>query len=158
MSWVSPTGFEDPSDVWRDEPNAYDENTGTFAYTSPQYAACTLVPPLILTLDSPISCKGIRYFQWQTLGSCDIWIDLWVDGEWVEVLHATDYFVFSGATWKEHLFENSYQTDKMRIRLHIISYFGSTQMRAFEFDFWEVPPPAAGGVTALYLTFARPPA
>jgi hypothetical protein len=136
--WVSPTGFDDPYDVWLNEPNAYDENTGSYAYTNPQYAVCNNVPALDLTLESPIYCQGIRYFQWATLGSCDIWVDFWVDGEWVEVHHATDYIVFGTAVWKEYVFEDSYLTDKMRIRLHLISALGSTQMRALEFDFWEV--------------------
>jgi len=31
LSWVSPTGFEDPVGKWSDEPNAYDEDTASKA-------------------------------------------------------------------------------------------------------------------------------
>lgn len=32
--WVSPIGCTDPDTAWTNEPNVYDENTGTYAYTS----------------------------------------------------------------------------------------------------------------------------
>ena len=32
MSWISPTGHNDPDGFWIDDVNAYDDDTGTYAY------------------------------------------------------------------------------------------------------------------------------
>lgn len=81
--WVSPDGFDDPSDVWTDEPSAYDNNDSTFAQTLvPSYPA--LGGWLYLTFSTPILCNMLEILTLDTAG-VQFEIDVYRDGEWVTV-------------------------------------------------------------------------
>lgn len=76
MGWVSPDGFVDPDTVWTNEPNAYDENTATYAY----HHEDDLGSYLELTLSAPISCDKVQIFlssMYSTTGDeYDAYVDI----------------------------------------------------------------------------------
>lgn len=117
--WVSPTGHEDASGHWKNEANAYDENTGTMAATSADaldYGWCGF---LILTLAAPIRCNKIRYFvgadpPMDGQEGRKIDIDVYRDGAWEHVAEITNY---TEDAWAEVKFSEGL-CEKYRIRFH----------------------------------------
>jgi hypothetical protein len=59
--WISPTGYNDPYDDWRDEPYAYDGFTGTKARSNPYYNQFFGSGQNILNLPLTIPLKQICF-------------------------------------------------------------------------------------------------
>ena len=133
--WVSPTGFEDPDNAWVNEPLAYDENTGTNAYTSVKVPLLTWTKFLHLTVDSAIYCNALRFYAYGglPLDRFAIDIDLLVEGEWVDIYEGD----FDGVVWVEKNFSICF-TSEVRIRFWAKDSYATWYARLYEFDFWEV--------------------
>lgn len=150
MSWKSPTGFEDPDGVWQTEPNAYDDDTGTTAYTlNPSLGWGGF---LVLTI-SAITSDKLRYFIGTATGVniTQIDVDVHKDGAWVDVYEGS----FSKGTWIEKTFTQG-SVDKMRVRFYWTVRYQLAHVA--EADFWEVsaPPPPGGGHHRPYLVLTLP--
>jgi len=132
--WVSPTGFEDPDNVWSNESAIYDESTGTYAFSScPAMVWSSFVH---VTIDEITSDK-LRYYLGgagsQMVDLVDI--DIYSGDAWVHVYEGGDIF----GVWYTKEFEEC-QVTKARIRLHS-NFFFPNNVRVYEFDFWEVSIP-----------------
>jgi hypothetical protein len=108
--WISPTGYEDPGWSWNSEPDAYDDNTGTYAWT--WISAHSWSEYLVLT-HSAITCSKIQYLIRRQNANIDQFeVDIY-DGSWTNV--------YSGAgtwqTWTNVSFTETSMT-KMRFRFY----------------------------------------
>lgn len=129
MSWVSPTGFNDPDGVWTDEPKAYDEDTGTFAFcNAPPNDWCKF---LELTI-AEITSDKLRIYAGDPFGLFDNDIDVFKDGAWVHVFLGR----LSPLTWHTKTFAEG-QVTKMRFR-RMGGFMGGV-VQLYEADFWEIP-------------------
>lgn len=77
--WVSPTLYNDPDDMWHNEANAYDDDTGTYADRDYAGGGTNYLELLI----NPILCDKVRCW----IGSGNSWtmnlyIDVFYDGGW----------------------------------------------------------------------------
>jgi hypothetical protein len=129
--WISPTGYVDPLGNWQSETNAYDDNTGTYAYISVPGSSWSSY--LELT-HSDITCDKIRYWISRQNAAIDlVEIDIY-NGGWVNV--------YSGAgTWQQWANVSFSETSvtKLRFRFHN-SNSQSRQARVYEADFLALPP------------------
>jgi len=134
MAWVSPTGHNDPDSKWGSEANAYDEDTGTFAY---QLFAGSYY--LELTLGSSISCDKVRIYAERYTGESsydpDMDVDVYYSGSWHNIHSGT----LTKNTWVEISIGSTQTVEKARVK----SNDSSASRRLKEFDFNEV----AGGQT-----------
>ena len=155
MGWISPTGHEDGAG-WYEPEKAYDDDEATFSL-SPMPLFNTYTSFLTL-IHAELTCDAIQLLLGYQYGEGMLFdIDVYKDGAWVHVYD--DYWIGKWDVWQTIRFVEG-EVTKMRLRWKNIDPFTTARLKWFEADFWEVeaPPPAAGGVTALYLTFARPPA
>jgi hypothetical protein len=92
VGWVSPISFEDPSNTWKNEAQAYDNNTATNAYhsvTADQWSSYLLLAlpgsgvlsNRVRIMVSDSTPATTHYFAWT--------VDALVDGVWVAVYSAT---------------------------------------------------------------------
>lgn len=133
MSWVSPTGYNDPDSKWVEEPKVYDEDQATFAYTSPTIAPDSWSGFLELTISS-ITCNKVRFDAYYTAGYIDaIDLDVYKDDEWIHVYQGA----FSNHTWVEKTFAVGTVT-KARARFYN-NFDSPLQENFYEFDFWSLP-------------------
>jgi len=139
VSWISPTGYEDPNNKWSNEPLAYDEDTYTYATTGYCYDPCASNRPLILTVPALQSNK-IRIFldYW---GADNVVVDVRKGGVWTNVYTGAGWY-----GWKEFTFAEG-SVDAMRINFHVV-YVGC-YVRVGEADFWGLPPAVVWGGSAL---------
>ncbi|GAI55276.1 unnamed protein product [marine sediment metagenome] len=94
MAWVSPTSHDDWDDRWDDETNAYDEDTGSFAY----YFGGAYYLELI---HSAIDCDKVRIWaldhELESDVDPDILIFLYYDDGWQALFSGT----ITKNTWVE---------------------------------------------------------
>jgi hypothetical protein len=139
LSWVSPTGHNDPDNEWTNEPNIYDEDEASYATdTIPSGAWGSFVELTHVALTS----NKVRYKAGGVFpGRIDqVDLDVYKDGAWVNVYEGTDLDInnFIEKTFTEG------SVTKARLRFHNawgIAY--NVQFR--EFDFWEVSAPTGVG-------------
>jgi hypothetical protein len=63
-SWILPTGYNDPYNVWDNEIYAYDINTNTKASCTKTNSEWVWTERLELTLSKRIKCDKIRFYAW----------------------------------------------------------------------------------------------
>lgn len=108
--WISPTSFSDPSSDWTNEPNIYDESTGTYAGAEVDGAA-QWTGFLELILPSQKACTKIQFHIQRREATDKVDIDIWNGSEWLHVYEGT----FPNNTWFEHTFDLTNIT-KYRVR------------------------------------------
>ncbi|GAJ09249.1 unnamed protein product, partial [marine sediment metagenome] len=94
MAWVSPTFFNDPDTQWSDEPNAYDEDTGSQALTAPPGDSWSSF--LELT-HAAINCDKVRFHAPYDASQNSIKLEVFYDGSWHEVYEG----VYANNEWVE---------------------------------------------------------
>jgi len=117
--WVDPTGDADPDGDWRDEAQAYDNNTGLGASTYADDLDGKWCGFLELTLAAAIRCNAIRWwvsaaFAEQGHDGRIIDIDVYKDGAWIHVAEITNY---TEDAWVESSFSEGL-CEKYRIRFY----------------------------------------
>lgn len=130
MSWISPTGHSDPDSKWYSESNAYDDDTGTYAFVSVPKGTYSAF--LHLT-HAGVTATKIRYMARHgadppSIDAIDV--DVYKDSAWEHVYEGD----FVDLTWEEHSFTEGNVTEA-RIRFHE----DGTQSRVaflYEFDFY----------------------
>lgn len=134
--WVSPTGHNDPDDVWQYEQNAYDGDLNSLAscYVPPYYWTRFLE----LTIEA-VYCSKVRFMaEYKAGGINKIDLDIYYDDSWHDVYEGS----FIGGThtegvWVEKSLEETYYVSKMRIRFYNKKSFAQTA-RLVEVMFYEV--------------------
>jgi len=124
---ASPTGHYDSANVWNNETNAYDDNMGSYTYTTPP-AAWTWSEFLELT-HSRISCSKVRYYVFASAFSVTIDVDVYYEGGWHDV--------YQGGVSREVWYENNIPegtklVSKARVRFQVP---GAPNAGLYEFDF-----------------------
>ncbi len=132
MDWLSPTGHNDPGNNWNDEAKAYDELTGTNAYTDP-LGYYSWSGGLELTVPA-ISCSKVRFnARYADPGITSINLDVYYEGAWHDVYDGA----FAHHVWVEKSIpEGTKVVTKARVNFwcNVASY----QASLYEFDFWGV--------------------
>jgi hypothetical protein len=128
MSWVSPTGHNDPDSKWYGETNAYDDDIETYASTlfDDYY--------LELTLGSAISCNKVRVYWEVSSGDADVDIDVYYSSAW----HNIHSGLINQLQWVEVPIGSTQTVEKARVKSNI-----QKTNKLYEFDFNEL----AGGQT-----------
>ena len=142
-TWVSPTGHDDPSGVWIDEINAYDDNLVT-------YATCNVPKQswsgwLVLT-HAALTCDKIRYYLNSIMHADinDMIVEVEKDGSWTEIFHGAPVL----GSWVEKTFTEGSVTG-MHLKFYNSGSLINWAAMPCEVDFWEVPPPVVWGGSAL---------
>ena len=131
MAWVNPTGFSNPSGLWEQETDAYDDSTSTCAYQP--YVPAETWGEIIDFTRPPIPCDKIRVYPNAYYGNGQIDIDLYYDGDWHDLYQGD----FIHNDWNEYEFGQQI-VSAVRFRI----YNGNTAARhvyIYEVDFWEIP-------------------
>ena len=131
MAWVNPTGFSDPSGLWEQETDAYDDSTSTCAYQP--YVPAETWGEIIEFSRPAIPCDKIRVYPNAYYGNGQIDIDLYYDGDWHDLYQGD----FIHNDWNEYEFSQQI-VSAVRFRI----YNGNTAARhvyIYEVDFWEIP-------------------
>ena len=153
-SWISPTGFNDPSSKWKNETEAYDNNTLTYSELTDGVPAQSWSSFLELT-HSSISCTKIRFWSYfDDLYNMDIDIDIYYSGAWHDLYEGT----YAPQEWVEKSFGSIITITKMRFR-----FYNYREIAVYpdlnEADFYEMPPATvttnnvSGGPTISEITF-----
>lgn len=138
MSWISPTGYNDPSSDWSNETNAYDDDTGTKATSTGSGWSGFLE----FEISGGFLCNKVRFYAEVQYAPRDIDIDAYYDDgsgwgvDWHDVYQGS----FTALAWVEKSFPLQTVT-KARIRFNNTI---SGQRLLYEFDFWKVEPSAPG--------------
>jgi len=125
MSWVTPTGHNDPDDKWSFEEYAYDGETG------PWYAVTTFTGYYLeLTLTSAIDCDKTRIWVGAPSGDAYIDVDVYYDGAWNNI--------HSGAITESQWVELSIGATKSVNKARVKWNSGTVQIEVYEFAFGQV--------------------
>lgn len=127
MSWISPTGHNDPDSVWTDDAKAYDDDTGSFAWSYSE------ISYLELTLGSAISCDKVQIFasDYYVLHyDPDIDIDVYYSDSWHNIFSG----VISKQEWVEKSIGSVQSVSAARIKFNQVD----VQHIIYEFDFGEI--------------------
>jgi len=130
MSWVSPTGHDDPDNAWDAETNVYDDDENTTTGSSPvsgTYSKFLHVTHVAITSDR------LRFMAYSD-GTVDI--DVKLNSVWTDVFEG----VTIHHTWMEKTFVEG-SVDEIRFRLKRV---GPT-VAMYEVDFYEVTPSPPSG-------------
>jgi len=85
MGWVNPTSHDDPDNNWSYETDAYDDNTGTYAYAQDKYTGSYLI-----LIRAAIDCDKVRMWPHTNGHDSTAWvIDVYYDGGWHNVYSGT---------------------------------------------------------------------
>jgi len=125
-AWVSPTGHDDPSSNWAYESNAYDDDTGSGAFTNdPEYLELT---------HSAILCDKVRIYAAKMfkgeLYDPNIDIDVYYGEAWHNIFSGT----ITKQTWVEKAIGSTESVTKARVRCPTL-VGGIVGLRLYEFDF-----------------------
>jgi hypothetical protein len=134
MSWVSPTGYNDPNSKWSNEPDAYDGDIGTCALSSSESNWGSFIE---LTHDA-IDCDKVRHYSaYHATYRDQIDIDVYYEGAWHDVYEGN----FPTQTWDEKTIPGGTKSvTAARVRYH---HQSPSWAAIYEFEFNEV----AGGQT-----------
>ena len=132
MSWTSPTSHNDVSSVWTDDANAYDGNTGTFAYAAAQGY-------LELLIDE-IYCSRIEIWSalyrglvFDEIDATLVDIDIYYDSAWHHVWNAS---ITKGEYIVINIPAGVVKVTKARIKYNTPLGFGE-RFRIYDFKFWK---------------------
>jgi len=134
MPWTTPTGHEDPGNVYDNEPNAYDDNLDTYATVDiPPNSWCDY---LILT-HAPILCSGFRWWISVDRDIDRVRLSAMYDATWHDDID-TNFWSDEWRTWALMQHET---LQALRIKFHNSSSNKTRQVRVHEADFAEVEAP-----------------
>jgi len=133
LSWVSPTGFEDPAGEWIDEELAYDEDV--------ESRARTVVDPKdwgdFLYLTHPgMSSDRLRIMVWIHSRISSIDLDVLRGGVWVNVYQGAIVGGILDRVWVTKTFTEGVVT-KARMRFYNSDASNNYFAHVREFDFWD---------------------
>jgi len=142
VGWISPTGYDDPDNVWNTETWAYDNNTGT---TAQIIAAVAQSWSSYLELThSALSCSKVRFYaQYHATYINSISLDVYYDDGGGADWHNIYEGAFADREWVEKEIGSTQVVMGMRAKFYN-NHTSTWACNWFEADFWEV---AAGGPT-----------
>lgn len=121
MAWVSPTGHNDPDGKWSNEEDAYDGDTGSYAYEE------SINDPYLELLHAAISCDKVRFMP---LFTRIVVVDVYYGEDWHNIFEGEA----TAGVWKECPIGSTETVDKARFR----GTQGGTYLGLKEFEFNEV--------------------
>ena len=135
-SWVSPTGFSDPTTKWLDETKAYDENTGTYAYAIGIDTVCEWTEFVYYIISPNITSNKLRFHvqtTYQKIQTIDI--DVLLDDSWTHAYQGD----FAENTWV-NISHTQGIVEQMRLRFHMDEWFYGIPdiAKINELDFLEI--------------------
>lgn len=130
--WVSPTGFIDPGNMWRDETKAYDEDTDSPAINdipTKQWSSY-----LELT-HAALSCDKVQFWAYYDARYItQISVDVYYDGAWHNIYEGS----FADREWVEKTIPaGTKSVTAARVKFYN-NHTAVYNAFLFEFDFWEV--------------------
>jgi len=134
-TWSSPTSHIDPSSEWDNEPNAYDDDTGTRTVHIQATAYLELYFP------DEFTCGGVRIWG-SNYPEFDVDVDLYYDSDWHNVWDEDD--IFEGQ-WVEEYFATIDGVTGVRVKT---SAQGTYPGYINEFDFLQVCNATATGISS----------
>jgi len=123
MSWVTPTGHDDPDNAWDAETNVYDDNENTSAGASP---ASGVYSKFLHVTHIAMNSDRLRFMAY---GDGTVDIDVKLGGVWTHVFEG----VTVHHTWMEKTFLEG-SVDEIRFRLKRV---GPT-VAMYEVDFYRL--------------------
>jgi len=134
MSWVNPTGYNDPDSKWTYETNIYDDNVNSFAIglMSSAYSWGSFIE---LTRAS-IYCSKIRF---NAMADPDVYlidIDIYYDSAWHNLYQGS----YTDHTWIEKELDSIQAVTSVRFRFYN-DYEGASNAWLYEVDFFEFVQP-----------------
>jgi hypothetical protein len=127
--YTSPTNFVDGDSAWSTETNAFDEDTGTLAYST--VVRDTWGSYLELT-HAGVSCDSLRVWATITTGDTHlIDIDAYYDAAWHDVYQGN----FSEGVWVTYNLDTYHTVTSMRVRMKYSNGSLGGQQRIYEADF-----------------------
>lgn len=119
--WVHPTGNE--NNQWADTENMYDNNTGTFGWSSTNSNATTLTR-------SAVNCSKIRIHSGRGAGGqSDLTIELYYNGEFQPFYDGA----LTEDTWQEIAIGTTESVSKVRITMN-----DGIETEVAEVELWDV--------------------
>jgi hypothetical protein len=143
MSWKSPTGYYDESNVWNNEPYAYDGNVSTYANST--VLAHSWSGFLDLLIDPPILCDKVQLYASQFHANIDqVQIDVYYNSDWHTIFNGS----FSLNVWQTYTIPDGPQVvSKARVRFYEDSTAsGSAYLCEFNFNQSAVRPLVGGSL------------
>ena len=128
-SYVSPTGFVDGAVAWSDEGKAYDDNLGTFAFTTASVNGTTWSDWLELT-HAALDCSAVRFYLDNNTWFNPVEVDVFYDGGWNNVYDGA----FANGVWIEASLGGTYSVTAMRLRAYNFTG-GAVVWKFYEVDF-----------------------
>lgn len=128
MSWISPTGYNDPSSKWSDETNAYDQNLNTTAY-------CVKTEYYLELTHNVLNCDKVRIYcyDWKSgMYDPDIDIDVYYSGAWHNIWSG----VVNAIAWVEKQIGSTQAVTAARVKINSLG--GGHAFHICEFEFNEV--------------------
>ena len=133
LGWISPTGHNDPENMWEDESNAYDQNPLTSTSGEAVGYGWQWTSWLELTISSPIDCDRIRFWAYSS-GYCnEIDIDVFYSNDWHDVYQGS----YIDREWVEKTFSEQSVT-KARVKFKVRGVYSPGIANLYEFQFYEV--------------------
>ncbi len=134
MSWISPTGHNDPDTRWTDETKAYDDNVSTFA-SEVNVSPSTWSKYLVLTLTAAKVISQVRFNAYYLSASFNqISIDVYYDDAWNNIYEGT----YDDATWvTKSVPAGQKSINQARVKFYNSSGAGIDTAKLYEFAFWE---------------------
>ena len=130
--WISPTGHS--STYWQNPTNVYDEDTNTYGYQTVNINSWS---EFLYLTHSAITSNKVRFnAKYDYYKQNQIDLDVYRDGAWVNVYQGS----YSHHVWVEKTFDEGTVT-QARARFFNPSTVEFSDIRFYEFDFWEVPKP-----------------
>ena len=131
FGWLSPTGFNDPSNIWTNEIKAYDENVGTETESIVPHSSWS---GFLELTHSAMTCSKVRFFAMYLADYLEtIDIDVFYNGTWHDVYQGT----FVDMAWVEKLLPSTQTITAFRFRFynkHAINAIDAAGL--FEVDFY----------------------
>lgn len=136
--WAPPTEHYDPYDVWSNEENAYDEDTGTFA-TQQSIPTNSWGNFLELSL-TPLYCHTLRFYALYSSTQINkIDLDVYYGDNWHNVFEGS----YANVSWVEkELPEGTQKVYAARVRFYNDDDTTARDAKLYEFAFHRSDPPA----------------
>lgn len=130
--WVSPTGHQDPGNLWLNESLVYDDELASLSSAFHNINDPEWSPYLILT-HPPIPCDAVRFYAKRDSIIDQVNVDVYRDGGWVDVYQGG----FNNKQWVELAFTQG-TVSQSRISFRVNDRGNGLNWELYEFDFRRV--------------------
>lgn len=144
LSWTSPNSVSDPESAWGDDTNTYDNDTGTWAYTTAAVGVGAYSDYLVFSPASAVDANAIRYYVAGEDAGEKIDIDAYYDSAWHDVSEDT----FTSSTWQKVDFADLTEESVSQFRIRFYNVTTQTIFSIYEVDIGQYLSVTATGVSS----------